>query len=92
MEQRPIRELFNRGNSRIKYAHIRKLAVRAMELWEIPKTCSQCDGHEFDAVVEVHHLKRISSFEDCALLGEVNARENMVYLCPSHHALEDLRE
>ena len=90
-EKRPICELFLKGNARIKYSYIRKLALRAVNLWGIPRKCEKCEGREFDSVAEIHHIRGISDFEDDVLLGEVNARENMRYLCPSHHALEDLK-
>jgi hypothetical protein len=35
--------------------------------------------------VEVCHIKSVSEFTDEALIGEINALNNLVYLCPNHH-------
>jgi hypothetical protein len=35
--------------------------------------------------VEVCHIKSVSEFTDDSLIGEINALDNLVYLCPNHH-------
>lgn len=91
-EQRAISTLFNHGSSKVKYARIRALAVRAMQLWNIPRHCAHCATNEFDSVVEVHHIRAIRDYPADTLLGIVNARDNLQYLCPSHHALVTKKE
>jgi len=91
-EQRAISTLFNHGSSKVKYARIRSLAVRAMQVWSIPRHCAHCVTDEFDSVVEVHHIRAIRDYPADTLLGIVNARANLQYLCPSHHALVTKKE
>ena len=74
------------GNARIKYASIREWARRYLELLEREKKCAICD---FDTVVEVCHIKPISQFKETDLMGDVNHKDNLVYLCPNHHAMLD---
>ncbi len=50
------------------------------------KECQICG---FDVVVEVCHIKAIAGFPETALMGEVNSLDNLVYLCPNHHAMFD---
>jgi hypothetical protein len=33
----------------------------------------------------VCHLKGITEFDDSAKLSEINAKENLIGLCPNHH-------
>jgi len=42
-----------------------------------------------DKIVEVCHVREISSFPETALMGEVNSLDNLKYLCPNHHKLLD---
>lgn len=57
-----------------------------MELWGLEKKCTACG---FGLVVQVCHVKALSAFEETELVGACNAKENLVYLCPNHHALLD---
>lgn len=46
------------------------------------------DGdHEFDAILEVHHLKGILEFDEDTLIKEINNENNLVWLCPNHHIM-----
>lgn len=51
------------------------------------KVCAYCHNHEFDGILEVHHLKNILSFDRNAKIKEINNDENLVWLCPNHHAM-----
>lgn len=44
--------------------------------------CAKCG---YEKHVELAHIKSVSSFEDSALVSEVNARENIIQLCPNCH-------
>jgi len=44
--------------------------------------CTVCG---YDVHAEVCHIKDVSSFEDTALISEINNPENLVALCPNHH-------
>lgn len=76
-----------------KTAHHFSVGVRkksrqvADELYKMEKVCAVCG---YDLYVELCHIKPIASFPDDALMREVNARENLVYLCPNHHKELDL--
>lgn len=51
------------------------------------KVCAYCHNHDFDCILEVHHLKSILSFERDTKIKEINNDENLVWLCPNHHAM-----
>jgi len=74
------------GNARIKWAHVRKVARKVLVLSNRPAVCHMCS---FSLALEVCHIRPISSFPVTATLGEVNSEDNLVYLCPNHHALLD---
>jgi hypothetical protein len=84
-----IKEAIVYNDTTIKFNSIRLHARKTMVWNNIPKTCKLCTHNEFDAVAEVCHIKALSSFPDTALIKEVNSLDNLVYLCPSHHALFD---
>lgn len=71
-----------------KCVGIRKDARTFMEVEsKQEKVCAYCHNHEFDEVLEVHHLKNILSFDRNTKLNEINCDENLVWLCPNHHAM-----
>jgi hypothetical protein len=78
--------IHNNSATRAKYNSVRTWARRTMERHGPKKECSVCG---FDIVVEVCHIKSITEFSEDALMGEVNALDNLVYLCPNHHAMFD---
>lgn len=51
------------------------------------KVCAYCHNHEFDDILEVHHLKSILSFNYNTKIKEINCDNNLVWLCPNHHAM-----
>lgn len=51
------------------------------------KVCQYCHNHEFDAILEVHHLKGILEFDEDTLIKEINNENNLVWLCPNHHIM-----
>jgi len=85
-ELRTLEDICSRGNARVKWAHLRGLAKRKMEIYNVPKKCKICS---FDLIVHCCHIKPISSFSMESLVGEVNSLSNLVYLCPNHHAMFD---
>ena len=77
----------NNGNTRVKWAHVRKLARN----WMIQAgRLAKCEECEFTARVEVCHIRPIADFSPDALVGEVNAQDNMMALCPNHHTLYEM--
>lgn len=54
------------------------------------KVCKYCHNHEFDDILEVHHIKSILSFDRRTKLKEINNDDNLVWLCPNHHAMLEL--
>lgn len=47
--------------------------------------CSECGIN----VVDICHKKPISDFDETAKIKEINAPENLVALCPTHHRIYD---
>jgi len=69
-----------------KYTEVRRQARKYMEYLSIERRCFICG---FDICVDVCHIKRVSDFEETSLIGEVNDKSNLAYLCPNHHAMLD---
>jgi hypothetical protein len=87
MMAKPIRDyICNHPEAKAKYNHVRTWARRTMERYGPKKECAVCG---FDIIVEVCHIESITEFSEDALMGEVNALDNLVYLCPNHHAMFD---
>ncbi len=51
------------------------------------KVCAYCHNHEFDDILEVHHLKGILMFDRSTKIKDINCDDNLVWLCPNHHAM-----
>lgn len=66
---------------------IRRHARRVLEESNREKVCEYCRNHEFDEILEVHHLKGILQFDKDSLIREINSEDNLVWLCPNHHAM-----
>lgn len=84
---RPI-ELLKRK----QYPHwtrVRAHAKKQMVKFGVERKCIKCMTNEFESVLEVCHRRDITKFPLTALIREVNHINNLVYLCPSHHALFD---
>lgn len=76
--------------SAVKFNKIRLKAREVAEkFYKMVKHCKFCKDDEFDSVVEVCHIRPISYFPLDTQLKIVNSKENLVYLCPSHHKLLD---
>jgi hypothetical protein len=71
---------FTSTYARHKYQMIRVHAHRMMS--DIEKECYIC---KYNKYVELCHIKPIASFLSESKLNEINAIENLVYLCPNHH-------
>lgn len=85
----PIENYYrDKSPSRVKYNSIRVWARQVLENEARNRAC-QIKGCSFDLAVHVCHIKDIASFSDWALMGEVNAPSNLVYLCPNHHVMLD---
>ena len=72
-----------------KCQSIRKDARMKMKKW-FPvndRRCKFCNHDEFKEVLEVHHLKGILQFDDNVKIKDINSKENMIWICPSHHAM-----
>lgn len=73
-----------------KCSDIRKDARRTIEESDKEKVCAYCHNHDFDQILEVHHLRGILEFDSSATIGEVNDIDNLVWLCPNHHQMLEL--
>lgn len=85
------------GENRKKYISskcqdIRRDAKRTlMEDTTREKVCNYCKNHEFDDILEVHHIKPISDFDEHTKISEINSLDNLVWLCPNHHTMLEKR-
>ena len=70
-----------------KCSTIRKSARRIMENSGIEKKCYFCKDHEFDSIIEVHHIKGIMTFPLDAKIKEINDLNNLIWVCPNHHKM-----
>lgn len=73
-----------------KCGDIRKDARKTIEESKREKVCAYCHNHEFDDILEVHHLKGILEFDRNATIGEINHEDNLVWLCPNHHKMLEM--
>lgn len=73
-----------------KCGDIRKDARRTIEESKKEKVCAYCHNHEFDDILEVHHLKGILEFDKEATISEINSEDNLVWLCPNHHKMLEM--
>lgn len=77
---------YNGNNAPGRYSRIRWYAQRTINNSGLPKCCKVCG---WDVLVEVCHIKAIKDFPKEATLAVVNSLDNLVYLCPNHHAMFD---
>ena len=70
-----------------KCQEIRAHARKVLENSDREKVCQYCRNHEFDEILEVHHLKSILKFDESTLISEINNKDNLVWLCPNHHTM-----
>lgn len=66
---------------------IRKDAKRTLLESNIEKVCAYCKNHDFDEILEVHHIKGILEHSMDTSINEINSLDNLVWLCPNHHAM-----
>lgn len=66
---------------------IRKHARTVIERSDKEKVCAYCHDHTYDEILETHHLKSILSFSSDSKIKEINDIDNLVWLCPNHHAM-----
>lgn len=79
--KKQIRE-FTSTFARHKYQKIRLHAHRVAKFLGIETKCHAC---QYTRHTELCHIKAIKDFPKTATLSEVNSKENLVYLCPTHH-------
>ena len=80
----------NETHSTHKCTEIRKSAKRIIENSGREKVCEYCHNHEYDNILEVHHLKGIMEFDRNTTIKEINDKDNLVWLCPNHHRMLEL--
>lgn len=71
---------YNSGHKSNANSFVRALARRKFK--DIKSSCQNCN---YSLHIEVCHIKQVASFLDTDLVGEVNSRENVVFLCPNCH-------
>lgn len=77
----------NKNYLSTKCSEIRKDAKRTLSESTVEKVCVYCKNHEYDEILEVHHIKGILEHNIDTTINEINAIENLVWLCPNHHAM-----
>ena len=70
-----------------KCGEIRKDARKTLEKFKVEKVCAYCKNHEFDDILEAHHVKGILEFDSKTTINEINSISNLVWLCPNHHIM-----
>lgn len=70
-----------------KCGDIRKDARKTIENSKVEKVCAYCKNHDFDDILEVHHIKGILKFDSKTTINEINSISNLVWLCPNHHIM-----
>ena len=70
-----------------KCQQIRYDARREIENSNKEKVCAYCNNHEFDEILEVHHIKGILEFSEETLIKDINNIDNLIWLCPNHHTM-----
>jgi HNH endonuclease len=71
-----------RKNWQSARSSIRAHAGRVFNLSGLTRECAVCGYSEH---VEVCHILSVGDFDENATIAEINARENLVALCPNHH-------
>lgn len=70
-------------------AEVRKRARDIITKSSKVKKCLYCNHDEFKDVLEVCHIRGIMTFPKTATVAEINHIDNLIWLCPSHHAMFD---
>lgn len=73
-----------------KCSLIRKDARRTIVESGKERVCEYCHNHEYDDILEVHHIKSILEFENDSTVAEINDINNLVWLCPNHHKMLEM--
>lgn len=73
-----------------KCSDIRRDARRTIEESNKERVCAYCHNHEFDPILEVHHIKGILEFDSSSTVSEINDVDNLVWLCPNHHQMLEM--
>lgn len=73
---------FKSTYARHRYTLVRAHAHRIASINNMEKVCPICN---YSAHVELCHRIPISKFSKDALLKDINAPENLIFLCPNHH-------
>lgn len=78
-----LQELKEKGkNYQSRRSIICKNARVTLNRHDANQTCKVCN---YSLHVEVCHVKPVKSFSIDAKISEINALENLIYLCPNHH-------
>ena len=80
--QQSLGSFLIKGNARVKFSRVRKHARQTLERSSKEKKCEICGYSNF---VDACHIKGLAEFKETALIEEVNALTNLVFLCPNHH-------
>lgn len=81
-----LEEISGKGNARVKWSSLRGWAKLILKLVQRKRICIFCNH---TCVLDVAHIKSISSFKENVLCGEVNHPDNLAYMCPTHHKMFD---
>lgn len=82
------KELFDRRkNYQSARGSIQTRSIKVYNESDKPKCCFICG---YGIVYHVAHIKSVSSFDNSCFIYEINSLDNLVALCPNHHAEFDL--
>jgi hypothetical protein len=72
---------FSSKYARHKYQNVRHHAHRFAELHNLRTRCKICNYEH----TQLCHIKRIGDFDKNTKIKEINSKENIIFLCPTHH-------
>lgn len=80
-----IKEYMSKMRPHLAYAN-RYVAIRGLaKNWNKDMKDKPCVVCGYSSIVELCHIRPISSFPDDATIGEINGPGNLIPLCPNHH-------
>lgn len=82
-----LNDLFRSGSRNVYHTSVRQHAKQIAAAAGLLAACSICG---YSTYVECCHIKAVSTFPKTTLLSVVNAKENLIGLCPNHHQELDM--
>lgn len=77
-----VAQLLDEGNTR---RDIQGIITRKSRVWNRALRSLSCIVCGYTKHTQLAHVKAIHDFSDGATIGEINAKDNIIPLCPNHH-------